>query len=56
MLQLLGCCVGGLKSGDEWKVPYNEEEIRALLREAHIHGNLTGLNIVCSMPYLNSTI
>lgn len=30
----------GLKDG-EHEVPYTEEEIRALLREAHIHGNLT---------------
>ena len=30
----------GMKSG-EHEVPYTEEEIRALLREAHIHGNLT---------------
>ncbi len=30
----------GLKSA-EHEVPYTEEEIRALLREAHIHGNLT---------------
>ena len=34
--------MAGLKSGDDLEVPYNEEEIRALLREAHIHGNLTG--------------
>jgi len=34
--------IAGLKSGDDLEVPYNEEEIRALLREAHIHGNLTG--------------
>ncbi len=34
--------LAGLKSGDDLEVPYNEEEIRALLREAHIHGNLTG--------------
>jgi CBS domain containing-hemolysin-like protein len=32
----------GLKMSGELEVPYNEEEIRALLREAHIHGNLTG--------------
>ena len=31
----------GLKEADEHGVPYTEEEIRALLREAHIHGNLT---------------
>lgn len=30
----------GLKDG-EHEVPHTEEEIRALLREAHIHGNLT---------------
>lgn len=32
----------GLKNEDGHSIPYNEEEIRALLREAHIHGNLTG--------------
>ena len=32
----------GLKDAAETEVPYTEEEIRALLREAHIHGNLTG--------------
>lgn len=32
----------GMKGGGEHEVPYTEEEIRALLREAHIHGNLTG--------------
>ncbi len=32
----------GLKDADEHEVPHTEEEIRALLREAHIHGNLTG--------------
>ncbi len=37
---LLRLC--GLKDGGELEVPYNEQEIRALLREAHIHGNLTG--------------
>ncbi len=31
----------GLKDADEHEVPHTEEEIRALLREAHIHGNLT---------------
>lgn len=31
----------GLKGAGEHDVPYTEEEIRALLREAHIHGNLT---------------
>lgn len=31
----------GLKGDGEHEVPYTEEEIRALLREAHIHGNLT---------------
>ncbi len=31
----------GLSGGDEHAVPYTEEEIRALLREAHIQGNLT---------------
>jgi CBS domain containing-hemolysin-like protein len=31
----------GLKGAGEHEVPYTEEEIRALLREAHIHGNLT---------------
>lgn len=31
----------GMKGGSEHEVPYTEEEIRALLREAHIHGNLT---------------
>ncbi len=44
----------GLKSGDDLEVPYNEEEIRALLREAHIHGNLTGQNIDCLTPFLSS--
>lgn len=32
----------GLERGSEHGVPHTEEEIRALLREAHIHGNLTG--------------
>ncbi len=32
----------GLKDADGHEVPHTEEEIRALLREAHIHGNLTG--------------
>ncbi len=31
----------GLKGAGEHEVPYTEEEIRGLLREAHIHGNLT---------------
>lgn len=31
----------GLKDADELEVPHTEEEIRALLREAQIHGNLT---------------
>lgn len=31
----------GLHGAGEHEVPYTEEEIRALLREAHIHGNLT---------------
>ncbi len=31
----------GLKDASEHEVPHTEEEIRALLREAHIHGNLT---------------
>ncbi|QDV22602.1 hemolysin family protein [Aureliella helgolandensis] len=31
----------GLKDADGHEVPYTEEEIRALLSEAHIHGNLT---------------
>ena len=31
----------GLQESGEHGVPYTEEEIRALLREAHIHGNLT---------------
>lgn len=31
----------GLKEAGEHAVPYTEEEIRALLSEAHIHGNLT---------------
>ncbi|MEZ6135666.1 MAG: hemolysin family protein [Pirellulaceae bacterium] len=31
----------GLRGAGEHEVPYTEEEIRALLREAHIHGNLT---------------
>ncbi len=31
----------GLKDADGHEVPHTEEEIRALLREAHIHGNLT---------------
>lgn len=31
----------GMKGGTEHEVPYTEEEIRALLREAHIQGNLT---------------
>jgi CBS domain containing-hemolysin-like protein len=32
----------GLKSASEHETPHTEEEIRALLREAHIHGNVTG--------------
>lgn len=32
----------GLQSGSEHETPHTEEEIRALLREAHIHGHLTG--------------
>ncbi|MCA9194516.1 MAG: HlyC/CorC family transporter, partial [Planctomycetales bacterium] len=32
----------GLPGASEQEVPYTEEEIRALLREAHIYGNLTG--------------
>jgi CBS domain containing-hemolysin-like protein len=32
----------GLKEAGEHAVPYTEEEIRALLSEAHIQGNLTG--------------
>ncbi|MCA9128190.1 MAG: HlyC/CorC family transporter [Planctomycetales bacterium] len=31
----------GLQGSSEHEVPYTEEEIRALLSEAHIHGNLT---------------
>ncbi|MEM8733963.1 MAG: hemolysin family protein [Planctomycetota bacterium] len=31
----------GMKEAGEHEVPYTEEEIRALLSEAHIHGNLT---------------
>ncbi len=31
----------GMKEGGEHEVPFTEEEIRALLSEAHIHGNLT---------------
>lgn len=36
LLRLMG--VNSLESGG---IPYNEEEIRALLREAHVHGSLT---------------
>ena len=32
----------GLEQASEHEVPYTEHEIRALLREAHVHGNLTG--------------
>ncbi len=32
----------GLSGGSGHDTPHSEEEIRALLREAHIHGNLTG--------------
>lgn len=32
----------GLKEAGGHEVPYTEEEIRALLSEAHIHGNLSG--------------
>lgn len=32
----------GLGGGSGHETPHTEEEIRALLREAHIHGNLTG--------------
>jgi CBS domain containing-hemolysin-like protein len=31
----------GLGEASEQDIPYSEQEIRALLREAHIHGNLT---------------
>lgn len=31
----------GAGDGTETDIPYSEQEIRALLREAHIHGNLT---------------
>lgn len=31
----------GMQEADGHEVPYTEEEIRALLREAHIHGNLS---------------
>lgn len=31
----------GLGHSNEQDIPYTEQEIRALLREAHIHGNLT---------------
>lgn len=31
----------GMKESGDHQVPYTEEEIRALLTEAHIHGNLT---------------
>jgi CBS domain containing-hemolysin-like protein len=36
LLRLLGA-----KDGTGSEIPYSEQEIRALLREAHIHGNLT---------------
>ncbi len=36
LLRLLGA-----SDGTKSSIPYNEEEIRALLREAHVHGNLT---------------
>ena len=32
----------GLGGGSGHEAPHSEEEIRALLRESHIHGNLTG--------------
>ncbi len=32
----------GLQGGSEHASPHTEEEIRALLREAHIHGHVTG--------------
>lgn len=32
----------GLGGGSGHEVPHSEEEIRALLRESHIHGNLSG--------------
>jgi len=32
----------GLEGGSEHETPHTEEEIRALLREAHIHGHVTG--------------
>lgn len=32
----------GLKGGSEHETPHTEEEIRALLREAHIQGHVTG--------------
>lgn len=31
----------GMKSASEHEIPHSEEEIRALLSEAHVHGNLT---------------
>ena len=32
----------GASEANKSTIPYSEEEIRALLREAHVHGNLTG--------------
>ncbi len=32
----------GATEDNKSSIPYTEEEIRALLREAHVHGNLTG--------------
>ncbi len=32
----------GATEANKSSIPYTEEEIRALLREAHVHGNLTG--------------
>ncbi len=32
----------GSSESSKSSIPYTEEEIRALLREAHVHGNLTG--------------
>ena len=34
--------LAGLKDGSEHEIPYTEHEIRALLREAHVHGQVTG--------------
>jgi len=47
LMQLLNLTTAGVlkllgaRDSSKDSIPYTEEEIRALLREAHVHGNLT---------------